>query len=203
MNLALFDFDGTITTEDTFTPFLRFAVPAIRQVVGGFVVSPVFAAHRLGLISSPTVRPFVSRIAFQGVRATAIQALGKRYASDVIPTVIRRRAMECMELHREQGDTIVVVSAGLDVYLRPWCDSQGVALICTELEERGGQMTGRYVRGDCSGRKKVELIRSAFSLRQFDAIYAYGDTPEDRAMLALANRRFYRWRELRDGEQAG
>ena len=27
MNLALFDFDGTVTTGDTWTPFMRSAVP--------------------------------------------------------------------------------------------------------------------------------------------------------------------------------
>lgn len=36
MNLALFDFDGTITTADTFTNFLRFAVRRHRLVVGRF-----------------------------------------------------------------------------------------------------------------------------------------------------------------------
>jgi hypothetical protein len=36
MDLALFDFDGTITTGDTFTPFLRFAIPRRRRRSLGF-----------------------------------------------------------------------------------------------------------------------------------------------------------------------
>jgi phosphoserine phosphatase len=32
-------------------------------------------------------------------------------------------------------------------------------------------------------------------LKEYAEIYAYGDTPEDEAMLALATRRYYRWRE--------
>ena len=30
MNLALFDFDGTITSKDTFTPFIYLSVPRNR-----------------------------------------------------------------------------------------------------------------------------------------------------------------------------
>jgi phosphatidylglycerophosphatase C len=41
MNLALFDFDGTITTADTFTPFLRFAVRRERILVGCVIFSPL------------------------------------------------------------------------------------------------------------------------------------------------------------------
>ena len=104
--------------------------------------------------------------------------------------------MERLQWHRHQGDTVAVVSAGLDVYLRPWCEAHGVELICTELEERHGRMTGRYRRGDCSGSAKAERIRETFDLERFKSIYAYGDAPEDRQMLALANRKYYRWKEI-------
>ena len=64
-------------------------------------------------------------------------------------------------------------------------------------------MTGRYRSGDCSGPKKAERIRSVFDLTRFDTVYAYGDSVEDREMLALASRRYYRWQEVTDVEPAG
>lgn len=201
MDLALFDFDGTITTGDTFTPFLRYAISRRRLILGGLALSPVLAAHRLGVMSSPRARPIVSRVGFQGVPATAARAIGNRYASEVLPAVVRRHALDRIEWHKARGDTVVVVSAGLDVYLRPWSDAHAVALICTELEEWRGRLTGRYRRGDCSGPTKAELIRTTLDLSQFATVYAYGDTIEDREMLALANRRYFRWRELNEGEQ--
>jgi phosphatidylglycerophosphatase C len=203
MNLALFDFDGTITTGDTFTPFLRFAIPAIRAIVGGLVLTPVLVAHRLRWISTPQTRPLVARVGFQAVRASYLRELGRGYASEVLPTVVRPEALERLRWHQRQGDVVAVVSAGLEVYLGPWCHTQGTALICTELEERHGRMTGRYRHGDCSGARKAELIRAGFDLRRFDTVYAYGDTAEDREMLALANRRYYRWKEVTGFERAG
>jgi phosphatidylglycerophosphatase C len=203
MNLALFDFDGTITTGDMFSPFLKYAIPSHRQVLGGFVLAPILAAYRLGLITAPVARPLVCRVGFQSVSASALRARGATYASEVLPTTERREAMDRIAWHKAQGDTLVVVSAGLDVYLRPWCDAQGVALICTELEERDGRLTGRYRQGDCSGQTKVDLVRAALDLERFDIVYAYGDSVEDREMLSLADRRYYRWRELADGEEIG
>lgn len=41
MDLALFDFDGTITTKGTYPGFVSFAVPPVRKVVGGIMLSPL------------------------------------------------------------------------------------------------------------------------------------------------------------------
>ena len=87
---------------------------------------------------------------------------------------------------------MVVVSGSLDAYLAPWCESVGVERICTELEVRSGRLTGRYCRGDCSGPTKTLLIRERYDLTRYSVIYAYGNTEEDREMLELAHRRYYR-----------
>ncbi|MBI1875920.1 MAG: HAD-IB family hydrolase [Acidobacteria bacterium] len=203
MNLALFDFDGTITTGDTFTPFLRFAIGARRAVLGGLLISPVVIANRFRLISTTKTRPIVARAGFQGVAADTVRALGRRYATEVLPTLVEPKAMERLQWHRSQRDTVAIVSAGLDVYLQPWCEVHGVQLICSELEERDGRMTGRYRRGDCSGPTKARLIRATFDLAGFENVYAYGDTAEDREMLALANKKYYRWKEIDRYQHAG
>lgn len=194
MNLALFDFDGTLTTRDTFLPFLRFAIPPGRMLAGGFALAPVLAAHQVGLVSSARVRPWLSRAGFAGVSAQSVRELGQRFATEVIPRSVDATMLSRLKAHQENGDTVYVVSAGLDVYLQPWCDAQGVGLLCSQLEERGGALTGRYRRGDCSG-AKATLVRANVDLRRFSEISAYGDTAEDEAMLALAHRRYFRGAE--------
>ncbi len=57
MNLALFDFDGTITTRETFADFMHFAVTRRRLAVGRVVLAPVVIGywcreHGLALICS-------------------------------------------------------------------------------------------------------------------------------------------------------
>lgn len=38
MNLALFDFDGTITSEDTYTKFIFYSTPKVRMGIGLLLV---------------------------------------------------------------------------------------------------------------------------------------------------------------------
>jgi phosphatidylglycerophosphatase C len=192
MNLALFDFDGTITVGDTFVPFIRFAVRSGRLVLGAVMASPHTLAYRLGVISASQARPAVARAAFRGERADRVRLLGRRYAQEVLPQCLRQDVLERVMWHKRQGDTVVVVSASLDVYLAPWCEAWGVALICTELEENGDLLTGRYCAGDCSGLTKAERVRQRYDLTRYAVVYAYGDSTEDEEMLALAHRRYFR-----------
>jgi len=203
MALALFDFDGTLTTRDTFRPFLRFAIPAPRMFAGGLALSPMLVGHQLGWVSSAQARPWLCWAGFAGVPARRLRTLGERFAAEVLPGVIDADMRGRLVEHKRRGDTVFVVSAGLEPYLRPWCDAQGVGLVCTELEERGGVLTGRYRRGDCSGANKATFVRAAVALDQFNEIAAYGDSNEDLDMLALAHRRFFRGVELPAAEQAG
>lgn len=198
MNLALFDFDGTITVGDTFSSFLRFAVRPSRVALGGLVLTPLVLGYRLRMVSASRARPIVARVGFQGERAASIRQLGRRYAAEVIPGVLRRNALDRIQWHRRQGDVVVIVSASLDVYLDPWCEVMGVQRICTELEEHNGRLTGRYINGDCSGPVKARRILEQHELSRYSVIYAYGDTSEDREMLELAHRKYYRWKEVAD-----
>lgn len=199
MDLALIDFDGTITTKGVYPDFLRFAVPRSRKLAAGILLSPLIAGYKCGLISDPAIRRVLSRASFQGEDPARVLAQGERFVSDVLPGLIRPIALERIAWHKDRGDRVVVVSASLDVYLIPWCQALAVDLICTELETTSdGRLTGRYVQGDCYGPEKVRRIRKRLQLDDYGAIYAYGDTEDDRAMLDLADRKYFRWQEVHE-----
>ena len=202
MNLALFDFDGTITRGDSFTNFLRFAGRPRRLAVGQALLAPVAVAYRLGAVSASRARPLVARVVFQGESAEFVNEHGRRYASEVLPKMVRTEAVDRIRWHQQQGDRVVEVSASLDSYLAPWCGEIGVERISTELEERNGRLTGRYRHGDCSGSTKARRIVEEYDLGRYGAVFAYGDTIEDREMLELADRKFYRGAEIRNWQEA-
>jgi phosphoserine phosphatase len=115
MNLALFDFDGTITNGHLFQlPPFRSAPASSRP--GSTSPHPLAVCYRLGLVAAHQARPIVSRVGFQGEPADSIRQLGCRYAEEVLPAVIRKRALERIQWHQTQGDRVVVVSASLDAY---------------------------------------------------------------------------------------
>ena len=95
-----------------------------------------------------------------------------------------------------RGDRVVVVSASLEVYLEPWCRKLDLDVVCTRLETCNGHLTGRYLLGDCCGAAKAVRVRERYALSEYDSVWAYGDTEEDRHLLQLAGRKFFRWREV-------
>ena len=191
MDLALFDFDGTLTTRETFPDFMRYAVARPRLLVGGVLLAPVVFGYRRGWIAGNPTRASIVQVGLRGVDAARLRAQGDAFAREVLPDVLRPEAMARLAWHRERGDRIVVVSGGLDVYLAPWCATQGVELLCSVLAERNGRITG-YAGAQCVGEEKVRRVRALCDPQAYAAIHAYGDTHEDNAMLAMAHHRTYR-----------
>jgi phosphatidylglycerophosphatase C len=196
MNLALFDFDGTITSADTFTPFVYCAVSRWRIVLGTLLLAPLILGYKFGLVSGTRMRAAIVFFGFRGRSPAEVRELGVRYSKTVIPRMVRADALERIAWHRAQGDTVVVVSASLDAYLRPWCAELGLELICTQLEVRAGRFTGRHEDGDCTGSEKAARVRKRFDLARYPVVYAYGDTSEDAQLLELADKRYFRGQEL-------
>ena len=149
------------------------------------------AAYKLRLLSAAALRRRVTRIVFSGRDIAEVEAAGRRYADEQLPALLRPEMMARIAWHQARGDTVVLVSGSLDAYLRPWCDAHGLALICNRLAVVDGRCTGHYLRGD-RGEHKADDIRAAYDLSTFARVHAYGDSREDRPMLALAQERWWR-----------
>ena len=196
MNLALFDFDGTITHQDTFRPFLKFSLSQKTQMLGALKLAPYIAGYKLGWVKDNTIRTKLCQVGYKGCDAQKLQQIGQQYAQEILPTYIRKNALEKILWHKQQGDRVVVVSASLNVYLEIWCQTLGLDVICNQLEVHDGVLTGRLIGGDCGYLEKVRRIKMAYQLQDYPIIYAYGDTPNDHAMLALAHKKTYQWKEV-------
>lgn len=200
--LVLFDFDGTLTTRETLPDFLRFATPPRRLRFGKLLFALPVLAYRLKLLPVHALRTLLVRYAFGGLPRAAVEDAGRRFAVTVLPALVRPEMQARLDAHRAQGDTIVVVSGGFDVYLAPWCEAQGVELVCSSLESEGGRLTGRYAGAQCVAGEKVRRVRDRYDFAAYREVHAHGDTHEDHALLALAHVATYRgaaWRSQTSG----
>jgi phosphatidylglycerophosphatase C len=195
VDLALFDFDGTLTTKDTFKGFIYFSSGPVRTAVGSVALSPLVLGYRQGVVSGATLRRAAAAFCFRGRAVEDLDRHGRRYAR-TFDAILRPTALARLEWHRAKGDRIAIVSASLSTYLRPFAESRNVELISTELEARGGVHTGFFRGGDCSGEEKARRVRARYALDEFENIHAYGDTREDHALLRLANKRYFCGREV-------
>ena len=194
MTLALFDFDGTLTTHETMPVFVRRSVSPRRLLFGQLALAPLIIGYKLRLVSGLLVRKAIVRVGYRGVPVSVLEEAGEAFARDYLPGVLRPEAMQRLDWHRERGHRVVVVSGGLDVYLAPWCQSQGLELVCSALEQVDGALTGNYLGHQCVLGEKVRRLRAACDLQAYETIYAYGDTPEDIPMLELATHAYFNGR---------
>ncbi|WP_290891516.1 HAD family hydrolase [Arenimonas sp.] len=186
-DLALFDFDGTLTRGETFPPFVRSVVPAERLRWGRWRLAPLVAGYRLGLVSGTRIREAVVARGLTGMAASRFESAAAEWARDRLPALLRPAALARLRAHRDRGDTVRIVSGNFECLLSPWAATEGVVAYGSRLEARDGRLTGRYAGPQCVLEHKVWRIRAELDLTRFDRIHAYGDTPEDRPMLLLAD----------------
>ena len=118
--------------------------------------------------------------------------MGEDFARKRISILLRPGVLERIRWHQQQEHKTVIVSASLRYWLQSWCKENSLELICTELEENEGTVTGRLVPRNCFGPEKVRKIQERFDLKSYDTIYAYGDTRGDREMLAMAHQSYFK-----------
>lgn len=191
IKIAFFDFDGTITTSDSFIKFIRFVVGDIRFILGMTVLSPMLVAYKLRLIPNYTAKQAVLSYFFKGMSEAQFQTAARDYSLKNIDAILRPKAMEKIAWHKEQEHKIVVVSASIESWLKPWCNQHGLDLIATKLEIKEGIVTGKLLTKNCYGMEKVRRVKERYNLDDYDHIYAYGDSRGDKELLELADEGFY------------
>jgi phosphatidylglycerophosphatase C len=193
---AAFDFDGTLTRRDSLLPFLRFALGTPRLLAGLAAESPALARYALGILANDRAKERLLTRCLGGESAQHVAECGQRFARERLPRLLHAETMALMEAHRQAGHVCVLVSASPGFYLRPWAAEAGFQnVICTELEiDAAGKLTGRLAGGNCYGAEKARRLKAI--LPADVELHAYGDSPGDRPMLALAAHPWYRGRSL-------
>ena len=184
--LALFDFDGTLTTRDSFILFMLHlggVRGTLRWLRSSFGKDALRSSWRRDV--EPLKLGWMKDV-LAGRSRAEYEASGRRFCAERLPALLRRDAIARLDWHRAQGHEVWIVSASLDAWLRPWCDARGIGLMCTELESEEGILTGRLSGPHCDGENKARLVRERLDLTRFDRVFAYGNGSGDRAMLALA-----------------
>lgn len=204
--VAVFDFDGTLSTRDCVVPFMRRAVGTLR-------LSARLMAPRRRLLHAAlrrdrdTMKALAASAAFTARPVSEIGELGRQFAKFVEGNWLRRDTLEALRAHVEKGDRVAIVSASLEPYLGPLGRSIGVdAVLCTRLEVGDGErLTGRLLGANCRGEEKLRRIDAwlaADGLSRDDVrLVAYGDSAGDVAMLRAADTAYWaagrtlaRWR---------
>jgi HAD superfamily hydrolase (TIGR01490 family) len=193
MNIAFFDFDGTITRDDSLLKFIRFIVGDFRFFIGLVMLSPILIAYKIKLIQNYKAKEKILSYFFKGMQEKKFKQIAKIYSLKHIDKIVRDDAIHKIKWHQSNGDEVVVVSASIECWLKPWCNKNNLKLIATKLKVENEIITGKLLSKNCYGIEKVNKIKQIYNLNNFDIIYAYGDSKGDKEMLELADKKFYKY----------
>lgn len=185
-NLALFDFDGTLCKKDSFTGFIFYALRKRHIVKQGIKILPWIQAYYLNACPAHAMRSKLFRAMFSNADALELQQIAQDYAASLMAQ-LNLPLLKQLKQHQALGDEVVLVSASVDVYLKYVCKLLNIDLICTQTEQLNDIYTGQYTTPDCSSEQKKLRILEKYALDDYVAVYAYGNSLEDKEMLELAD----------------
>jgi HAD superfamily phosphoserine phosphatase-like hydrolase len=131
---------------------------------------------------------------FRGVDPEAFNDLCERFVRDRLRISVKQSFLEYLA-SIDSDARVVVVSASIQNYLKPWCYDMGVELISTELEVVDGKLTGRFATPNCNGPEKARRITQRYDLSTFDEIHVFGNSKGDLPMLELGTHTYYQFFE--------
>ena len=203
--IAVFDFDGTLTTRDTLLQFIRYACGSLRFYAIFALYSPMIALMFMGIIPNWRCKVRIFSTFFRGTLYTEFQKMGVAFR-EPLRSILRPQTMQGLLWHLRQGHQVYVVSASMAEWVYVPLDGgkayekhtegsaeelPSVTYLCTQPEVVDGRLTGRFASPNCYGPEKVNRLLAALpdlmEHRDDYYVYAYGDSNGDREMLQFAD----------------
>lgn len=183
--IAAFDVDGTLTWTDSFMLFLRF----VRGRWGfGFAMiglMPVFLAYLVGLRDRDATKNLLTTAFLKDISDVRFEQYCRDFARIAYPIIARPDALARLNSHLGVRDRVVLVSASLEGYLKPWAQTLGVdTVLATQVAVRNGVLTGQMLGPNCRCAQKVARLKAHFG--DAPLVAAYGDSRGDHEMLAAS-----------------
>ena len=192
--VAAFDFDGTLTHRDTLFPFLLHVAGPLKFSFKFLSLLPTLSLYALGMMRNDIAKIKVLQRFLAGMEMAALQQQALQFAEKKLPSLLRSEAMQRLAWHQEQGHRCVVVSASLEIYLRPWASKAGFSdILGSKLTlQADGTTSGKLLGENCFGPEKMHRLQALLGPRDGYTLYAYGDSRGDKELLSAADYPYYK-----------
>ncbi|MDR4895016.1 MULTISPECIES: HAD family hydrolase [unclassified Chryseobacterium] len=190
--LYCFDFDGTLTYKDTMFMYLKFydstkyRIQFLRHV-------PLFILLKLKLAETEKVKKSFIGSILRGQTQQKIEQKSKQFFEQHYPKIVRENALDFIKNIDRNNTQSLLVTASLDIWVKPFADELKMQLVSTRAEFKNGIFTGNFVGKNCNGKEKLVRIKAEINDSKYDKIIAFGDTSGDRPMLKWANEGHYQF----------
>lgn len=192
--IAIFDFDGTLTKGDTFLPFLYHSFGRWKTMYGLLYNFPFIIAYLLKFVSNEYAKTKIINFFFKNKNVEAIRGYSQNFISEKLEYLLRENVVKRLKWHQNMNHITVLISASLDVYVKPWAKKFSFSYIeSTELQVLNQMYTGRLNGKNCYGLEKVNRLNKIFmdDLKDYE-LYGYGDSKGDDFFLEICDHKFHK-----------
>lgn len=191
--LAVFDFDGTITKRDTFNDLIIREFGWFRFIIEFLKLLPLILLYLTGLVPNHIPKQRLFSHFFSGCTEEKFKEICNNYSLKQIDNITKDECMKKIKWHKGQGHKLIVVSASVEGWIKPWAKLNLFDdVISTAVEVKNGVLTGDFGSKNCHGKEKVNRLLEKYPRREEYFLYAYGDSAGDNELLKLADIGFYR-----------
>lgn len=190
--LYCFDFDGTLTTKDSLFLFLKHCKP---KQYNGIMLKylPLFILLKLKFADAEKVKIQLVNEFLMGKSKTELEQKAKEFFEKNHQKILRPKALAYIQNLDAQQNKLLLVTASLDIWVKPFADYLGLKLIATKIHFENGLFTGKLGSKNCNKLEKVKRIKNEIKDENFDKTIAFGDSSGDTAMLEWANNQYFRF----------
>lgn len=192
--LAIFDFDGTITSRDTLLEFTRYVHGTFRFYLGILILSPILLSFKLKIIPNWKAKEIFLKYFFYSMQLDHFNQKAVEFCNLILPDIIRPGALEKIRNYqRNKNVDILIATASAINWVKPWSDKMNIKCIGTELEVIKGHITGNIYGKNCYGKSKFLAVISKYDFSNYHEIHFYGDSRADKIFENKVDQFYYRY----------
>ena len=190
--IAFFDFDGTITSKDTFLDFIIYSRGKIYFLFGIVYLFPFILLFFLKLYSNHKLKEKFFKFYLASITPIDLEKLGESYSLNKLPNIIFKDATKKIEWHKKNHHRVIILTASSPIWLSKWCETNEVELIGTQFEIVNGKYTGNIFGSNCYGYEKYLIAKKIITNDKSIKTFGYGDSKSDNYFLDLTTNKFYK-----------
>ena len=187
--IVVFDFDGTLTKEDSLLAFIRYVHGTVAFWCGFLLYTPILVLMLLKCYPHGKAKEKIFSYFFKGISIEKFNMVCQQFAA-AHRHLLRPQGVATVEEAQNAGADVVIISASVDNWVQPFFPT--VKVLGTQIEVRDGCLTGRFLTRNCFGQEKVNRLLEVYPDRKDYHLTAYGDSQGDRELLAFADVAHYK-----------
>ena len=193
MSIAVFDVDNTLLKGDSLYLAAIKSNSPIQLIWYSLNFIPYLIAWKLRFIKTEKVKEiFLKRFKICQKFNLEIINNNHNWFLRYLKNMIRKDALDRINMHKEKGDKIILCSASPDMILEPLAKYLNVEIISTNLLKINNQWIPEIKGLNCKGYEKLRRIEKQYGCIRNENLEVYGDSIGDKEILNAASIPHYR-----------